>query len=333
MAKRRGPKIFGGVPRKKAKQEEKKKKEENVEKRTRKVPANSIFRDEYADYLVGHFYGECLKVSKISYLASLLLLYKVNEAFDNDDHDYFITTNGKKEIRKIFTAVARIDGEFTNQMPDEFKEMVEELTNNEFEWPSRDLMGNAFEYMHQQYLSNVTTQHTTHCEKELAYFLQMKRYQFNQEPYRLFKFDDIDIRNAIESIMRNKDWSEGDPVRKFKMNELFVAVKERCLPSFGDYLTMTQYIEKKWFESLYFFIQIQREISEFKAEHQQLVHAWLRHKKKPLLFEKPTQPLPPKIRNITVVPLCDNKLKHIRFDHKDLLALLARWKLIPEEFA
>ncbi|XP_031627414.1 uncharacterized protein LOC116343489 [Contarinia nasturtii] len=95
---------------------------------------------------------------------------------------------------------------------------------------------------------------------------------------------------------------------------------------------MTQYIEKKWFESLYFFIQIQREISEFKAEHQQLVHAWLRLKKNPLLFEKPMQPLPPKIRNITVVPLCDNKLKHIRFDHTDLLALLARWKLIPEEF-
>ena len=96
---------------------------------------------------------------------------------------------------------------------------------------------------------------------------------------------------------------------------------------------MVSYVQKHWFPSLWFFAQIQREIEDFKSENQSLVDKWISHKKDPVNHPKPDKPLPPKeIRNFALIPLCSPKLKHVQFTHPEVMALIAKWNLIPERF-
>ncbi|XP_031640679.1 uncharacterized protein LOC116352316 [Contarinia nasturtii] len=304
---------------------------DNEELRSIKLSAPSVFKSEYSEALTEHFFHKCYNGTVICYLGSTLFLYVVNLAADNDDRQYFIDSDGKNVIRECFAAVSRENLENPKQpkIPRGFLEMI---ADDQFEWPSRYQMGNAFEYLNQQYLSNVTTNLTTHLDNILENFLQMIRYKLNEDPNRLIKFDGIDIRNAKNNLMFNQDCTGGDQHRTNKMNELYEQVAVRCLPSFRERLSMIEYIEKKWFESLWFFIFIQREISIFLEEHHDLVQLWLRHQRHPLFYCKPSKPLPPKIRNFTVIPICDSKLKHIKFDQDDLMSLLAQWKVVPKIF-
>lgn len=180
-------------------------------------------------------------------------------------------------------------------------------------------------YLGSLYALHVVNSHAD-ANDILLYFLKMKCYEFNQVAE---EFDDIDVRNTMKNLMYNQDWTEGDVDRLDKMNRLYTEVQRRCTPSFTRYLNMVQYVECKWFESLWFFIIIQREIGIFIEQHQSLESAWINHKKFPTIYQQSDQPLPPKIRNFTVIPMCTTKLKHIKFDHTNLLALLSQMNVVP----
>jgi hypothetical protein len=208
MAKRRGPSISTGVPRKRAKREEKAEREKNFVIRTIKLSANSIFKAEYAEALTDLFFKKSFAATQISYLASLLLLHIVNNAVDHNDTEFFTNKKGKNVIRDCFGAVTQenIHNPVAVKMPLEFVGMVEALNaEDQFEWPSRYQMANVFEYLWQHYETNVTTNLTTHCEKRLTYFLKMKCYQLNDDEERLIKFDDLDIRNTKNNLLFNQD--------------------------------------------------------------------------------------------------------------------------------
>lgn len=83
-------------------------------------------------------------------------------------------------------------------------------------------------------------------------FLKISCYDFNEEEDRPVKFDNIDIRNTMKSLMCNEDWTDGDPIRMDKMNVLFEEVARRCCHRhrFDSFPTMIEYIENNWFEAL-----------------------------------------------------------------------------------
>lgn len=333
MAKRKRPKIKTGVPRKKAKIDQTEEEKEKFDYRTIKLSLNSILKDEYAERLIYTFDYRCFMATRISALASLLLLYKVNFAVEREDEDFFMNKIGKDEIRNCFLAVTM---EHIDQLPDHFREMVENVQEETpLPWPSKFQMGNAFNYLHYQYETNVTTNLTTHCETRIRNYLKMLCYNFNLDELNVqnlqnrSNFDDIDVRNTIKNIMLNEDWTDNDPARIDKMDRLYAEVARNCTPSFTTKLTMIDYIESNWFESLWFFGQIQVELAEFLEENQDLVHAWLQHKKHPTLIAEPDQPMPPKVRNFTLVPMCNFQLKHIRFDHTDYVNLLIQLGCVP----
>lgn len=172
--------------------------------------------------------------------------------------------------------------------------MVENLVPGP--WPNRFELGNSFNRVYQQYAQNMTTNLTTWYYSRINNFLKMKCYQLNNDNVLAAPFDHIDIRNTMKALVYNQDWAENDPIRTQKMAVLFRAVQQRCLPSFDNYRTIVDYIQCRWFESLRFFIFIQREIGEFLSENYKLVQLWLEFNKHPEKYPMPTKPMPPKIK-------------------------------------
>lgn len=219
-----------------------------------------------------------------------------------------------------------------DNMPPEFRSWVEDLVDEDrFRWPSRYQMGHVFDYLYQQYETNITTNLTTHYAARLKFFFLMKIYQFNTADDPPYEYDSIDIRNAMKQLMFNQDWAGDDELRETKRDVLCNEVRRRCLNSFGNYETIADYIKHKWFESLWFFIFIQRELSIFKSDHSTLVQEWLLHKKNPRVNCKPPMPIPPKVKCFNAIPLCGFQLKHVRFDHQDLINLMGQLQLVPRE--
>lgn len=331
MANRGRPKITTGIPRSEAERKALEEWKKIFSIKTIKLSANSIFKPGHAEQLINILFGRCYNATRIAYLGSLYALHVVNSHADANDMNFFITCNGHALFRECFTAVTQ-ENVFSNdprkaQLSPEFHALINEVEG--FYWPTRTQLNNGFEYLCQQYKTNVTTNLTTWFEKRLLYFLKMKCYEFNQVAE---EFDDIDVRNTMKNLLYNQDWTEGDANRLDKMTRLYTEVQRRCTPSFNRYLNMVQYVECKWFESLWFFIIIQREIGIFIEQHQSLVSAWINHKKYPTIYQQPDQPMPPKIQNFTVIPMCTTKLKHIKFDHTNLLALLSQMNVVPDKF-
>lgn len=285
--------------------------------RTIKLSLNSILHPNLAEEdkatIVREVYDRCSLVSQIMVLASLYLVYAVNNAFDSNLKPFFTQTVGKQFISSIFI---KVTSEFNHELPPEFKAMVN-LEN----WPKRRGITQIIEYAKTTYLSNVTTNLTTWLEVRLTYFLRMRTFQLNAMGW---SFDQIDIRNAKKQLLFNEDWTEDDFDRIAKRNKLYFEVRNRLLPSFDNYLTIIDYVEERWFESLWFFIWIQREIEQFLAQTHDETHAWLQYNKTPRTSPKPNRPMPPKVKNFAAIPICDFQLKHIKLDTRELIQLVAK---------
>lgn len=107
---RRRPRIKTGAPRKPGKI---KAEAEQFEIKTIKLSANSIFKEE----LIITSKYRCITATRISFFASMLLLYKVNLAREIGDGDFFMGKVGRVEIRNCFLAVTM---EHIDQMPNHF---------------------------------------------------------------------------------------------------------------------------------------------------------------------------------------------------------------------
>lgn len=272
MAKRGRARITTGIPRSEAERKALEEWKKIFSVKTIKLSANSIFKPDHAEQLINILFGRCYNATRIAYLGSLCALHMINSHADANNMDFFINCNGHAFFRECFTAVTQ-ENVFSNdprkaRLSPEFRALINEVEG--FYWPTRTQLNNGFEYLCQQYKTNVTTNLTTWFEKRLRYFLKMKCYEFNQVAE---EFDNIDVRNTMKNLMYNEDWTEGDANRLDKMTRLYTEVQRRCTPSFNRYLNMVQYVECKWFESLWFFIIIQREIGIFIEQHQSLVSA------------------------------------------------------------
>lgn len=218
-------------------------------------------------------------------------------------------------------------------MSADFKQMVERIlrSDGEFNWPRRKYINQSLEYMLGLYERNIRNNLFYHCEKRLNSFLRMCVYKENKNWKTIPPFDGFDIRNAKKDLLFCEDWTEGDENRKFKMTVLYDYVKAYCGPLFEkrQHRTLYTYIDGNWFESLLLFINMQRDIHDFNDENEPLVEQWLAYRKSPETVPKPTEPMPPKVKNFTVIPLNHYKLHHIRFDHSSLVEAVRQLDAAP----
>lgn len=302
--------------------------------RSVKISLNSITKPQYQQIMTEIMYEKCMTASEISYQASLLFLYEVNKNFDESNIKFF-TQKCENVIRKAFDSVSQTGIRVTKatklyEMPAEFVEMLRRFGKYDVHsscgsvgrpMPSRFQLTQAVTYNYELYATNVENNIMMWWYSRVQRFIRMICFKWNKTE-SVTPYDDIDIRNIMKNLAYNYDYTDGDPARQAKMDELYSEIRNRCGPSFEDYHTFPDYIEHQLLESMIFFINIQREIEQYNIDNQELVDAWLRHKSSPAKFEKPCLPMPPKIKKFVVVPFCDVKLRHIRFDHQDMIHLL-----------
>lgn len=292
-----------------------------------KLSLNGIVQPNLEFDLTSIFFEKSLNATKIQVLASLLMLFKVNVAVDNNNVEFF-TQNVTEVVRDNFNSVTadNIEDPNTAQMPFEFHAMMNRLSP-EFIWPRRHQMTNVVYSQMDQYKSNMKTNLNTWCWPRLTYFLRLTCYEFNhgdERPFENYTFDAIDIRNTMKNVMLNEDWTDGDEDRMMKMGILFQEVRAHGGPSFDKYLTVKEYIQKDWFESLWMWIRIQRIISEFLTKNSDHRRDWKKHSRDPRNNPKPLKPKLPDVRNFAAVPLSNTQLKHIKFDNDDLINLIGQ---------
>lgn len=290
-----------------------------------KTTLKSICRPEHWEKLRDETFNRCVEASKIVVLGSYVMLFCVNEEADNiiysdydiADYDFFTNTNGRKFIQNCFNAVTidNINEPLKSQMPQYFKGLVEDV-HPDFEWPSRKRIARIMQHHTDLYETNVKNNLFYHAWRRVNYFLRAFCYEYEQETQ--FKFDETDKNNAKWNLFLNEDRTGCDE-RRERMEILVNTVLSMCGPSFvaNNRLTLYDYIDNDWFESIIFFIRIQRYISDFKQKYQPLVTQWNMYQKNKRVLLKPPQPRPPKVENFTVIPLNGFKLHSSKIDHEE----------------
>lgn len=310
---------------------EKGKKKDDEDHISIKCFLRSIIREGCEDEVIDWIRSKAMEATKITVLASLLFLNKVNSAVDqlilheyhlahmSDEEilanpealdpptDFFSELSGFEKIKECFHAVV-IQNKENEQMDPEFRRIVESVPNR-FAWPHNEYFGNLFKYLISQYYTNVKTNLTTHMEKRLLHFFRMLVYESNRQYPDHLQFDNMDITNAM-AVAMNRKKNPLDEIRRLKRDHLLRAIQ------FGPERNnnIESFTRTKWFESLPMWVAIQRQIFYFHERQQ------IRHNAGEDLGRVPN------IKGFTVIPLCSFQRTHIRFDTDCLSRLYSEWE-------
>lgn len=271
--------------------------EKNGRPKAVKLSLRSILREEYRDDFVSHCNLWCHEATTISVLSSLLFLFKSNTAFD-EDNQIFFNANGNVIIRECFVSV--LHGE-THKLPFAFRRIVEETVPN-FQWPARHGMQNAFNYLIDQYTTNVKNNIKVWSYSRIRTFFKLQQYELNLFGHNI---TDIDVKNATKTVMFNNI----TPTEN--VNRLLQQAQMIGIP-IGQKLC--DLVRSNWFQMIPIFINIQRQVSVHHARFALLNDLYRRHYRDPTHNPMPTVKRPPKIRNFNVIPIHNYHLKHIRID-------------------
>lgn len=224
-----------------------------------KMTLNSILKPQFAEEAKSFFFKRSHTMTEVASLASMLLLHKVNGAFNARADDFF-DQNGTHVIMDCFRAVLQTHVDDPNYMPVEFRQTMEQHNPN-FNWPRQAILGNGFNYFVQMYITNLRTNLKLHCETRLKYFFRMRIFQINAAFNE--NFDGIDMRNILKDVLANEDWAEGEPERIRKRNILW---QELIAIGFEPDTNIKFYVKDNWFRAIRPFIHMQRIIESFINE-------------------------------------------------------------------
>lgn len=270
---------------------------QNGPPRAIKLSLHSILREEFRNDFVAHVNLWCHEATAISVLRSLLFLFITNKAFDDDDQDFF-HGNGNEIIKGCFESVLRgkIDA-----LPLAFRQIVEETIPN-FQWPERQGMQNAFNYLIDQYTVNVKNNIKTWSYSRVKTFFKLQMHDLNLMGHEI---TDIDVKNATKSVMFNNITPSENVNRLLHQARMIgIPVGQR----------LCDLVRSHWLQMMPIFINIQRQIFQHHQRFELLNDLYRRHYRDPTHNPLPTVKRPPKIRNFNVIPIHDYKLKHIRID-------------------
>ena len=256
----------------------------------------------------------------------------MNNAFDDDvDGDDFFDGDGDVVIANCFKAVLRQNVHNDNIMAETFRQWVVQFVSAAFQWPTNNRLGNAFNYLHEQYIDNVKTNIRTHYKKRLKLYFTMRAYTMNiirRENQNAILFDDDDIKNAINHTANGYDSTNGDVNRIIMLDILLEDLRLFGAPADCN---IRDFVENNWFKSLKMWINIQRDIEHFNKVYANLRRDWNLFRKYPLYVTRPFNPAPPDTNNFAAIPLCSNQRRHIRIDTAVLYGLLCEIGIVPKK--
>lgn len=223
-------------------------------------------------------------------------------------------------------------------MPAQFREWVQTCTSPGFEWPHNKAMGNAFKYLREQYLDNVTTNIRTHCEKRLKLFFRLRVYEWNY--YMAFQrndgnnnndrlhFSGRDVTNAVNYTYKRRDTTR-DADERARLGILLDGLRAFDCPHDCN---IVKYVDEHWFQSLWMWLKIQRYVQEFQRTYANVNNSWNLFKRFPQNVQRPAAPKPPNSQNFTIIPMCTFQRKHIRIDTDQLYRIVCQTGDVPKKF-
>lgn len=217
----------------------------------------------------------------------------------------------------------------TSLMPRIFRRWAENL-NDGFAWPTSSRLSNAFKYLCNQYIDNVKTNLRTHAKNRLTMFFKFRAYTINtirMQQGNQILYDNNDIKNAVNYSYNRHD-SCRDQNQRDKMEILMEDLRLFGAP---DDCNVRDFVANNWFQSLRFWINIQREVEHYNNVYANVRRDWNLFRKHPQYVTRPYLPEPPEIHNFSAIPICSNQRRHIRIDTEVLYSLLAEIGHVPKK--
>lgn len=273
-----------------------------------KISLKTAVREDFHDIVIPWIASKSIECTKICELASLLFLHKVRTAHENGDRTFFDDGDGIHVIEECFFAV--LSKNVDDQLMPEFRAKYNAVDGqHRMAWPNNQYFGNLMKYMQQEYVRNVITNLTTHRKKRLTQFLRYCVYCENADNV-IGRFDETDVKNAVSWAIKRYDSTRGNAERLRKRNYLLRVVRQIGGPDDDD---ITRFTRANWFQSMSMWLTMQQYIDEF---HQ---------------FQQQNGLRAPKIRNLSVVPICSHMRKCIRIDGDVLYRMMCETNTIPRD--
>lgn len=321
--------------------------EKKVPVRTVKTQLKNVLLPEYREILIAAISEKSIISTQICCLASLLFLHRAQTAFTTNHRDFFLQ-NGDAVIRQCFFDITKEHArkEQSNLEP-EFREIVREF---EIELPGHSFFGNAMNELIDTYSTNVKNNLIVHQAKRFRQFLIMKIYQVNNLNPLVGKYTESDINRIIslgiyanDSITPDGIESVSERARRDLM--LGAVIHDHSWFDIPD-SNIGRYTKVNWFKSIQFWLSIQRQIDEFNTtadqrEDRKIERAQYKERQrckrrnhenctcKQPENESKTEKGPPRVKNLSVIPICNFKRKHYTLDNSTLHSLLCETDIIP----
>lgn len=274
-----------------------------------KIAAATAVREEVADIVLPWIAKKSIESTKICELASLLFLNHVKKNLEEENPKFFVG-DGTHVIEECFYAVTKDYAYESDSMLPEFIELYNDIDGRErMAWPDHSYFGNLMKYLPMQYSQNVETNLKTHRKKRLTQFFRYCVYCENVDSV-VGRFDEDDVKNAVNWAIKRYDSTRGNADRMNKRNYLLRVVREMGGPADDD---ITRFTCQNWFKSMPMWLTMQRFIDEF--------HDW----------QQQNGLRAPKIKNLSVVPICSHMRKPIRIDGDVLYRMMCETKTIPRK--
>lgn len=328
-------------------------KEEEVDElkiRTIKTQLKNILRPDNRNVLIQAISAKSIIATEVCCLASLLLLYRVEKAFE-DRYNEFFQQNGDDIIRSCFYDVCQTNGsKRINKLDDEFRALASE---HQIEWPVNSFFGNGMNDLIKTYTTNVKNNLKVHQAKRLRQFLMMRVYELNNSNPLVVRYTQKDIDRVISLAIYGRDsiqTTDLETVAERERRDLLLAIIIRECWYEIPHSNIGRYTSKEWFKSIQFWISLQRKIDGFnntaeqrqnrqiqRAQYREKINCKRRNHKQCTCKQPESQSAekgPPRVNNLSVIPICNFKRTHFTLDNSTLYQLLCETniiQLVPNE--
>lgn len=262
-----------------------------------------------------------IRATKICSLASLLLLVKVNEHFDNPNHnpnDDFFRSDAELIVKDCFYEILN---PIKTQGGKRYVPAYPRYSNQHFatlmqqygiERPNNNYMGNMFKYLFQMYGTNFKTNICLHGRKRIWNF-------FKTYP----NVSKMQLKHTVEYLFDTRSLRQPNNVLMDALRSMDVDNRY----NFNVAGSMA-YFENDWFYYVPLFLKIQRHVYDYNMQN---AAEWLAEDKANEGNKGKRRRQHPKVNAMHIVPICKYKRQHIRIDTAGLFKLVQELGELPAQ--
>lgn len=302
---------------------------------TVKTQLKNIIKSDFREILTQSITEKSIISTKICLVASLYFLCKIEKAYEAQNYEFF-EQDGREFIRQCFMGVLIQN---VRKMDPDFRRIIIE---NGIDLPKNTNFGNAVNDLAYAYTTNVKNNLFTHRKKRLREFLSMTIYERNTGNPVVVRYEDSDINHVISYAIYGIDSINPcnmEAVSQGMRRDMLLeeVCRHNFLPNDIPYSNLTKFTKNNWFKSLPLWIALQRKLDIFNTnEHYRAFRMYEReHLKECKKIGDhckcgATRTGPPKVRNLSVIPICSHNRTHYTLDNRTLRLLVSEVGLAPQ---